>query len=506
MTLKKLLSYILISLFFIGSYTTLSANNTNWLDESLDDITIKNIDSKFNNSLSQKLNINPSFYSFKDYWDEHFKATFATYYGAGINHKRYFYTLRLNYEETFNEKLKVFLGLNYRSLRLDTNVSVPSEEVDMFGYSQDSIIEETLNFNYFKFSQAYAQYSISDKWLLSAGRQSIVWGQMGVFSPIDFFLLPIDINESGFTVQKIDNRLPQTVTLATWFPIENLEVTGYYFPFFEVSNFIDDMFSLDNGLSIRYTKPSNDQASYALRSLYHWDTFTIGATVYRGWSNYPFINSRYLNGINNDTTESFEYFKKDLSFGLELSKQHNQTKYSIEYFNDTYRTLVNTSDLIDKVDFLRNNDNQLGLNQRWQWIAIGMDGDYDRGFINLYLYNVRFQEKTADQGFNQTYLNNQANSFQSLTFPSFNVGLYLDSDKETLTGIGVGFFQGSAGGVVYYKNKITESMSFGVSAEMLFEINDISYLAAIQKEANDSQFKQYLFMEPKLRVGMNYQF
>ena len=58
----------------------------------------------------------------------------------------------------------------------------------------------------FEFRQTYVDISPLENVTITAGKQTIVWGQLDVFSPIDF-LLPLDFNPMGFSLVKTDNRM-----------------------------------------------------------------------------------------------------------------------------------------------------------------------------------------------------------------------------------------------------------------------------------------------------------
>ena len=89
-------------------------------------------------------------------------------------------------------------------------------------------INDTLRDSQFKLRQAYIEFSPLDKLTISLGRQTIVWGQLDLISPVDI-LLPMGYNPTGFTTSKIDLRMPQTTFRAAYYPVENLELTTYFF-------------------------------------------------------------------------------------------------------------------------------------------------------------------------------------------------------------------------------------------------------------------------------------
>ena len=120
---------------------------------------------------------------------------------------------------------------------------------EIISNSTDQVIESgdvELPYQSLAFRQAYVDIYPIKGVTIAAGKQTIVWGQLDIFSPVDF-LLPIDINPMGFSLVKADNRMPQTTVKVSYYPLSNVEFSGYLFPTYEESPLFKN---IDMGVTI----------------------------------------------------------------------------------------------------------------------------------------------------------------------------------------------------------------------------------------------------------------
>ena len=170
----------------------------------------------------------------------------------------------------------------------------------------------TLRNQTFEFRQTYVDISPLENVTITAGKQTIVWGQLDVFSPIDF-LLPLDFNPMGFSLVKTDNRMPQTTIGLSYYPMPNVELSGFYFPLFEESPLFKNI-AQGNDM-VKKTMPSRSkQSSYGIRATWYANKFTTAMT-YLGFNNvFPVFKEKYLSSNpsedDDDTQSEYGYYPK----------------------------------------------------------------------------------------------------------------------------------------------------------------------------------------------------
>ena len=106
--MKKYLNCFIFLIVFqwIGLETVAQDNFEDWLEESVPETEIVNV-----MDLEEATN-----FDFFDYWDQHFKAGVGSYYAAGANHSRMFYSFNLSFEDEFYDKFKFTGSLNFRKI------------------------------------------------------------------------------------------------------------------------------------------------------------------------------------------------------------------------------------------------------------------------------------------------------------------------------------------------------------------------------------------------------
>ena len=268
-----------------------------------------------------------------NYWDQHFYGAISGMVSSGQNHSRHASEIKLGFSDHW-QSLKFVIEGAYRQNTVDTKYNQityydnSSTETSVEG-------EEVLRYDSTQLRQAYVDYYPVQNLTLSFGQQTIVWGQLDIFSPVDF-LLPIDFSPVGFSLTKADNRMPQTVAKMAIYPNENLEISTYYFPYFEESE-VFKVFDLTSnyreidGVKYYTTKviPSGqDQASYAARLTWYNDVTTFALTYYKGFNNvFPVFRSKFLQG--DSFTDEYGYYPKQ-GVGAEISVPFGKKTFKME--------------------------------------------------------------------------------------------------------------------------------------------------------------------------------
>ena len=445
-----------------------------------------------------------------NYWDEHFYGSISGMYSMGMNHTRRASEVKLGYNEHWNQ-FKVVIESAYRHNTILTNydtVSLDTDEVLSSG-------KEEIPYSSFSFRQAYVDVYPIKGLTLSAGRQTNVWGQLDIFSPVDF-LLPIDINPMGFSLIKADNRMPQTTVKVAYYPVSNIEITGYFFPFYEESDLfksiqLGDNYTEYNGEKY-YTRkilPSGDhQSSSAARVTWYSSFMTAAFTMYQGYNNvFPAFREKYLGFDDQHRFQSeYGYYPKQ-GVGAEVSVPIGKMSVKAEVtVADDFASISNRTNplVLDAIN--KYNDGYDSIPVYQVFAAMGIDADFDHWFYNFYLMSIMFHKNPAMKDFWDVYESvNGPYKFSSIpVFPTLNIGRYLSDEKKGAYGFALGYFTGGLGLFVYLSNEINESLTWGMSADAGFNFSDFSMLMNNLTDGASGEYREYKFFEPKLTLGLGY--
>lgn len=444
-----------------------------------------------------------------NYWDEHFYGSVSGMFSFGMNHSRRAAEVKLGYNERWNQ-FKVVLEGAFRQNTIYTKYETISNSTDQVIESGD--VE--LPYQSLAFRQAYVDVYPIKGVTISAGKQTIVWGQLDIFSPVDF-LLPLDINPMGFSLVKADNRMPQTTVKVSYYPLSNVEFSGYFFPTYEESALFKNIDMGDNyteydGVKYYTQKilPSGDQqSSSAARATWYASFMTAAVTYYNGYNNvFPVFREKYL-GFNNDHQFQSEYgYYPKKGYGAEFSIPLGKMSIKCEVaVSDDFVTIshADNQQVIDALVSYNNGYNSIPVYQAFY--AVGIDADFDHWFYNLYLMSIIYFKNPAMNDFWGVYESlNGAYEFSSIpVFPTLNVGRYLSEEKKGAYGIALGYFTGGLGMFLYLSNQFNESLAWGLSADFGFNFSDFSML---MNNSNDGTgvSTNYKFFEPKVTTGLGY--
>ena len=351
--------------------------------------------------------------------------------------------MKLGFTEHW-KSTKLVLGGAHRQ-----NVIVTKVEVDDVILS-DSV---TLRSEFLTLRQAYMEYYWIDSMTFSIGRQLHVWGQLEIFSPVDF-LLPIDFNAAGFSFVKADNRMPQTTIKAAYYPIPNLEVSAYYFPFFEESDLFssysfDDYSDFIDGVSYFWTKvvpTGSDQDSKAVRAMWYGAGITAAFTYYDGFNNIPTFKQYY---VEDETTNyadfalEYGYYPKK-GIGFECSVPFDQMNVKFDMTISDAFTTVDSTNLDVANAMVLYNDGYADIPVYSAFYALGIDADFDTWFLNFYLMKIEYFKNPSMTDFWDAVASEYGDpDFPNIPFfPTLNIGRYFSEEKKVCMDWGLGILQG----------------------------------------------------------------
>ncbi len=400
--------------------------------------------------------------SYKKFWDEHGSATIGGFYLAGGDSGKQlaFFKAGFNYDWTF-----VKMNLEGSVLSSATQLAV---KTDGSGQNRSAI---NIDRNKVRLISAYLDFKLRDNVSLAVGRQSIVWGQFDIFSPVDF-ALPMDFDFAGQSIGKLGNRNPQDAAKLSWFPIESIEIQGYYFPTLEnMWKDSNEVFG-DDGL-VFPDSDSDDQS--AVRALYYHDWGTIGLTYYDGFNHFwPSRVAEYDPVGGAQINQKNEVYRNRM-IGVEVAKPFGRYTFKAEVARHENIEELRTPNaagagFAEYVTWLaQKNGNRLYVQSDVYFSAVGVDADLDRWKYSLSIINRTIAYDSVQQeGVDLDEQNDVFSDDDSMgnTFPMFFLQYYLQDERTSHIGAGVGMLSGFIGVTVYYSREVAESLNIFAGVEV----------------------------------------
>ena len=400
---------------------------------------------------------------------------------------------------------------------------------------------------------AYLQVNVGESLVFTAGQQTIVWGQLDIFSPVDF-LLPLDFS-SPLSYSKVDMRLPILAAKLSWFPTSRLEIQGYYFPQITYDDTVKEELERDRGRAFRMInsqgegiqekvkfRPPKDESHYAARLLYYGDWATVGLTYFKGYTPFvkTFTKASLLEGvILQDFQDSFQEgdtvdvvnvedevrFGKAQGIGFEFVKTVGDWSWKADIMtveddaNETLGSTVAFKDLDEEDDpiaepskaywrwVLGKNKGNTYAKQRNIFTGIGFDAKLARWNINFYVYNFTILESDDLKELNalrKAAETHKSDSDSPSSFPAFNIAYSLDAEKNKNLGVAFGIFGVAFGISFYFLGSFWESLRLGVSMDVFkYALDD--YLRQ-QEEGPDEELEASQDLDVGLRALIVYEF
>ncbi len=409
-------------------------------------------------------------------------------WSQNTNTKRVSYFAIVRYEDLFFDFIKAKLEYRHTTTKLQRELTRRTYADDPT-LPQTKTVEKTYRSNALR--EAYVDINFGRYGSLSVGRQVLVWGQFEGFSPIDM-VMPHDYSTGTAGMTKVQNRLPQDAVVLNLFPIENLKISGYYFPHITRDPMIEKFFENaevhygEETHNTRVLEQPDEDEDYqtALRIMYYGDKWTVGYTRYDGWEGYysenehihpdPFRPGEY-NHIPHPKVERFQ------SEGWEFAIPSNKWTWKFETmvakrsldldhnrFSDT-----NTPEEQDFLDWVLNENASRFYVPVWYRLSVvGFDYSSERWDTNFLMFNIN-EDIAGDEyekRYKQSYDINGQNYKDSLFpvwlyIPFIHTARYFDDEKSSAIGAGFGIYGDSFKAFTYFKDTIDDSFSYGISYE-----------------------------------------
>ncbi len=173
-----------------------------------------------------------------------------------------------------------------------------------------------------RYREANVKLNFYDYVQLSLGYHTVVWGQIEIFSPVDY-VLPLRFASGNLSFSKANNRIAQPAMVLSIFPLPNIELQGYYFPDLILDPTLEFFYTgieprecnlaeLEaegrserecDEIEERFEHPSKAELpQYAGRVLFYFSWATLGFLYHEGWQQFGLNDRQILTFREDDAT------------------------------------------------------------------------------------------------------------------------------------------------------------------------------------------------------------
>ncbi len=356
------------------------------------------------------------------------------------------------------------------------------------------------------------KYNVSEKFLVSIGREKLAWGQQEGLSVIGVFLLPITDNFITFTPNKTDFLYPQDILTATYFFDNQNELNFYYFVNNRLSPIFDSFYGeiLNDAppvFALRYTR-YNKQSLFAL-------TYFNGINFLGGIDNNVSVeqigdNTFNLNSSNKNpnildededeeggppssVTQAVHYAKSQAlafeysyninskwTFNAELVGDITQKSFIVPIKQDAY--IPDNQEDADYLTYLAKNGTLYNTTTILNNMELVYQGQKWTTFVSLltFVQTTNLFSNSKENNKYASYIFDTKYGIESITaLPLFNTQYFFDAEKNKT----LGYFLGSQGALfgtgLYFKNNYNQYISYGVVAGKYIGVSDLLDLVRI---------------------------
>jgi len=317
-----------------------------------------------------------------------------------------------------------------------------------------------------EFLETYVDLKLLSNLTLSTGLKKIVWGQFEPFSPIDF-ALPIYFSRNYVEYTKSKGRVPKENISLTYYPHPKIEISGYFFPEYEIDPIIEEINTGDN-VEI---PTGSDLYQSAGRIMFYPEFATFGFTYFNGFNHMQNSQGYYY---HSGSTIKDPFLIENEMFGFEFAKQFDNYNLKFEYsISDQMTDLSTYTSNSNYLSWVQNdNNNKFYVDGKLHFGALGVK--FARGLWNydlmVYYYKVAYDDNaqigvdydeviTGDSNDGPTDIGN--------LLPSFNISRYASSKRNTKFGLAAGVLGVGQGVAIYANGNINESFEWLLATEYL---------------------------------------
>ncbi|MEK9657543.1 MAG: hypothetical protein VW378_04135 [bacterium] len=407
---------------------------------------------------------------FMKYWHTRGKGYVSSYASQGNNLSMYVTLLRASLSHPYKGFMfATTLETFHYSQRFDTTFEG--------GDGNNPLLSVHNKETAFLFRELYVRKSFP-RLQLNLGRQLIVWGQMPVFSMIDY-MLPREFSRTPLSVTKMDNRTPLNVFHLNYFPHESVEFSAYIFDKIESPTLVKDAMAVDtySNAQVR-TFYENSRRPFALRSLFRRSSYSLGLTYFKGMNwNFETIMPVI---IQQGETTRYQLNREDKTFGfydvegygLELSKMIGSSTLILELALQRRAMAVKDPEKSPSILtwLYENSDRTTLVDATILYYSIGYQGNYSWGDVavmvlgsNFYFYDHPIQSDLEKH-----------HASMAGTMPAFLISKNLFEASKL--GCAVGLIpEGGIGFKLFFNSEYKETWKWMISPQFVQPMESYSF-------------------------------
>lgn len=442
---------------------------------------------------------------FKDYWNKYFSGSTGFLTAVDTNGSlRQSAFIKARYKQKHKNYFTTVLEAQAEYINIDLIHKNKTKKEDLPEELQFAYQDE-LKFSYreqdLEFNEAYVDFNLTPSLDLSIGKKKIIWGQFDPYSPVNL-VFPVNLAPSEVMFNKATTSVGQNNISLTWFPKDDVSITGYFFPNLTYHDIIknkkidnsgtvytspitnaDGSFDVENKSIIIDVPASKDSPQYAARVMFYPDWGTLGVSYYNGWdtNNIAQFNTLHSFDADGNTLRYFDKragLNKQEMYGIEMAIPVNKWEFIFEASTLMtsqrlhYTTHFDSQATAGQQDYtnwiINQNNNKLFVPYRQTILGAGVNWNSDKWKIHTALYHLNKYYEDNDQvgiDLQESALNEKDDLFP--VYPLIYVGRYLDDDKKSIVGIAGGIIGPGSGAILHYNNEFNESIKWGISVQTI---------------------------------------
>lgn len=425
-----------------------------------------------------------------EFWKKSGKGTIGSARVIGPDTNRGYSFLDLRLDHTFSTETKLVLAgiIEYADVLINIKLR-PSEEGRQNGITRDAERKFKYDATNLRPQELYIKQDLLKTASLSYGFQKVVLGQFEPFSPNNF-AMPWNLSSLATNFNKTENTLPQQVAIVDLYPIDQAQLSLYYFPHLTydrlVAEELDDILARETNTRQTLALPKGSNAAQKMARLVFYPSWgIIGFTYYNGYhSSFPVAAAKIRQVPTTTLYEEYDKtwtFAKNEMFSIEAAVPVGRFTYKVEYArhkdSEDLSSRGYNADTPEGHELanaiLLTNQGSTNIPFIRDIAAIGFTADLKRWHINFmimymgqrYKGNAKRLKNLEEEAKKSTIRGEEDDGMLPLA-PGFVASYYLDSDRQNELGLAGGILGPGFGAMLFYR-KQADSFTYGAGLQAI---------------------------------------